>query len=93
MPPRERPIESGIRFSPELFPGGESHGDVRRGADHPRAAVGVGLGLDQGFQEQHEFFGEHLALRQQSMGGVNGAGAKPSGSPSGSICRSSDKSD
>jgi hypothetical protein len=44
-----------------LFPVRQCDGDVRRGADDPRAAVGVGLAPDQRFQNQKKFFGKHGA--------------------------------
>jgi hypothetical protein len=44
-----------------LFPLRQRNGDVRRGADDPRAAVGVGLAPDQRFQNQKKFLGRHGA--------------------------------
>jgi hypothetical protein len=32
---------------------------MRRGADDPRTSVGVGLILEQRFEQQEEFFGKH----------------------------------
>jgi hypothetical protein len=55
----------------QLFPLGQPDRHVRRGADDPRTSVGVALALDQRFQVQKEFLGEHekkLPLKAAASG-------------------------
>jgi hypothetical protein len=48
--------------SAQLSPAGQLHRNMRRGADDARRAIRIAsaVGADKGFEQQYEFFGEHV---------------------------------